>query len=154
MYSEEFRRDVVELYRSTPGVTVVGIVGDLGMMDSTSSAWRKAAGVPVGASGSRGPTVRPPGGETADQKPARLPSRVRELEAERREFGTEWEILHVERVLPVGGVNAPDHDTNGAKPLVIDVDATLVTAHSPGMGSRDRRSPNDSSAKWGWKTIP
>jgi transposase-like protein len=25
MYSEEFRRDAVELYRSTPGATVVGI---------------------------------------------------------------------------------------------------------------------------------
>ncbi len=44
-YSEEFRRDAVELYRSTPGATVVGIAGDLGIMDGTLSAWLKAAGV-------------------------------------------------------------------------------------------------------------
>src|SRR3954447_17496168 len=46
-YSEEFRGDAVELYRSTPGATVVGIAADLGIMDSTLSAWLKAAGVPV-----------------------------------------------------------------------------------------------------------
>ena len=28
------------------------------------------------------------------------------------------------------GVNAPDHDTSAAVPLVIDLDATLVTSHS------------------------
>ncbi len=47
VYSEEFRRDAVELYRSTPGATVVGIAADLGIMDTTLSAWCKAAGVPV-----------------------------------------------------------------------------------------------------------
>ena len=30
----------------------------------------------------------------------------------------------------LAGVHAPDHDTDAARPLVIDVDATLVTAHS------------------------
>src|SRR3954454_2281562 len=39
-YSEEFRRDAVELYRTTPGATVVGIAGDLGIMDGTLPAWR------------------------------------------------------------------------------------------------------------------
>ena len=51
-YSEEFRRDAVELYPSTPGATVVRIAGDLGTMDSTLSAWLKAAGVAVRAPGS------------------------------------------------------------------------------------------------------
>jgi transposase-like protein len=46
-YSEEFRRDAVELYRSTPGATVVGIAADLGIMDTTLSAWLKAAGLPL-----------------------------------------------------------------------------------------------------------
>lgn len=46
-YSEEFRRDAVELYRSTPSATAVGIAGGLGIMDSTLSAWLKAAGVAV-----------------------------------------------------------------------------------------------------------
>ena len=34
------------------------------------------------------------------------------------------------RVWKLAGVNAPDHDTSASRPLVIDVDATLVTAHS------------------------
>ncbi len=92
-YSEEFRRDAVELYRSTPGATVVGIAGDLGIMDSTLSAWLKAAGVEV-----RGPVARaqvgpPPGGETPAHELARLRSRVRELEDNERKLTTEKEIL-------------------------------------------------------------
>jgi hypothetical protein len=34
------------------------------------------------------------------------------------------------RAWSLAGVHAPDHDTDAARPLVIDVDATLVTAHS------------------------
>jgi transposase len=92
-YSEEFRRDAVELYRSTPGATVVGIAGDLGIMDSTLSTWLKAAGVAVRAPGSATRTDPPPGGERPDQELARLRSRVRELEDEQRKLRTEREIL-------------------------------------------------------------
>ena len=79
-YSEEFRRDAVELYRVTPGATVVGIAGDLGIMDSTLSAWLKAAGATRGD-------------ETPAQELERLRSRVRELEDEQRKLNTEREIL-------------------------------------------------------------
>ena len=34
------------------------------------------------------------------------------------------------RAWSLAGAQAPDHDTTAARPLVIDVDATLVTAHS------------------------
>jgi len=34
------------------------------------------------------------------------------------------------RVWALAGVHAPDHDTSAAVPLVIDLDATLVTSHS------------------------
>jgi hypothetical protein len=34
------------------------------------------------------------------------------------------------RAWKLAGVHAPDHDVDAARPLVIDVDATLVTAHS------------------------
>ena len=34
------------------------------------------------------------------------------------------------RVWPLAGAHAPDHQTDAAAPLVIDIDATLVTAHS------------------------
>ena len=35
-----------------------------------------------------------------------------------------------ERVWALAGVHAPDHDTSAAAPLVVDLDATLVTSHS------------------------
>ena len=34
------------------------------------------------------------------------------------------------RVWQLAGADAPDHDTNAASPLIIDLDATLVTSHS------------------------
>jgi transposase len=92
-YSEEFRRDAVELYRSTPGATVVGIAGDLGIMDTTLSAWLKAAGVPLHTrpGGRTGPPA--PGGETPEQELARRRARVAELEASERKLNTERDIL-------------------------------------------------------------
>jgi transposase len=92
-YSEEFRRDAVELYRTTPGATVVGIAADLGIMDGTLSAWLKAAGVEI----HRRPGGRsaPPGpkDETPEQELARLRSRVAELEADQRKLNSERDIL-------------------------------------------------------------
>ena len=37
----------MELYRSTPGATVVGIAADSGVKDTTLSGWLKAARVPL-----------------------------------------------------------------------------------------------------------
>ena len=42
-YSEEFRRDAVELYRVTEGATVAQIAADLGIAHGSLSAWLKAA---------------------------------------------------------------------------------------------------------------
>ena len=92
-YSEEFRRDAVELYRSTPGATVVGIAADLGIMDSTLSAWLKAAGVAVRGPGHRAQASPPPDGETPAQEVLRLRARVGELEANERKLNTERDIL-------------------------------------------------------------
>ena len=92
-YSEEFRRDAVELYRSTPGATVVGIAGDLGIMDTTLSAWLKTAGVPLHSRTSGGRTDPPPDGETPDQELTRLRARVAELEAAERKLNSERDIL-------------------------------------------------------------
>src|SRR5215207_2469895 len=38
-YSEEFRRQAVELYRSTPGATLRGIATDLGITRGTLATW-------------------------------------------------------------------------------------------------------------------
>jgi transposase len=92
-YSEEFRRDAVELYQMTPGATVVGIAADLGIMDSTLSAWLKAAGVEVyrRPAGRSAPPI--PGDETPEQERGRLRSRVAELEADARKLNSERDIL-------------------------------------------------------------
>jgi len=43
------------------------------------------------------------------------------------------------RVWKLAGKHAPDHQADADRPLVVDVDATLVTAHSPGSGTRSLR---------------
>ncbi|MBD7982940.1 transposase [Oerskovia sp. Sa2CUA9] len=91
-YSEEFRRDAVELYRSTPAATVSGIASDLGIMDTTLSNWLKAAGVPIRGQ-SRPRPQAPSGDETPEQELARLRARVRDLEDSERKLNTERDIL-------------------------------------------------------------
>jgi transposase len=83
-YPEDFRRDAVELNRSTPGATVVGIAGDLGIMDATLSAWLKVTGVPLHTrpGGRTGPPS--PGGETPEQE---LVERIRAVHAGDRAYG-------------------------------------------------------------------
>ena len=93
VYSEGFRRDAVELYRTTEGSTVAGIAADLGIVDTTLSAWLKAAGVPIRGRYPRPDGAPPPGGLAPDQELARLRARVAELEAKERKLGAERDIL-------------------------------------------------------------
>jgi transposase len=97
-YSEEFRRQAVELYRSTPGATLRGIATDLGITRGTLATWVAAvdpdpttgttdAGLPAG-----GGTARPrPGSPQAEL--AALRARVAALETENTLLGTERDIL-------------------------------------------------------------
>ena len=41
-YSEEFRRQAVDLYESTPGATLHCIAADLGIVRATLSEWVRA----------------------------------------------------------------------------------------------------------------
>ena len=91
-YSEEFRRDAVELYRSTPTATVAGVASDLGIMDTTLSNWLKVAGVAIRGQ-SRSRTLAPPGDETPEQELARLRARVKDLEDSERKLNTESDVL-------------------------------------------------------------
>ena len=43
-YSEEFRRQAVDLYESTPGATVRGIAEDLGIVRGTLREWLEVYG--------------------------------------------------------------------------------------------------------------
>ena len=44
-YSEEFRRQAVDLYESTPGATVRGIAEDLGIERGTLRHWLERHGI-------------------------------------------------------------------------------------------------------------
>ena len=102
-YSDEFRRQAVDLYESTPGATVRGIADDLGIERGTLRHWLDAFGTgkKTAADGTltRSPlrpspppdTVGAP--ETPEQEVSRLRARVSELEAETTKLVTEREIL-------------------------------------------------------------
>lgn len=104
-YSEEFRRQAVDLYESTPGATVRGIAEDLGIVRGTLRHWLEAYGTgkKTAADGtltssplqSKPPTTTLPGSvdETPEHKIARLEARVAELEVNEKKLTTEREIL-------------------------------------------------------------
>jgi len=105
-YSEEFRRQAVDLYESTPGATVRGIAEDLGIVRGTLRHWLEVYGTGRKTAADRTPTSSPlqsrtatttspsaPTDETPAQKIARLEARVDELEIETTKLTTEREIL-------------------------------------------------------------
>jgi transposase len=104
-YSEEFRRQAVDLYESTPGATVRGIAEDLGIVRGTLRHWLEAYGTgkKTAADGTltssplqsktTNATSSAPGNETPEQELRRLRLRVAELEVETTKLTTEREIL-------------------------------------------------------------
>jgi len=104
-YSEEFRRQAVDLYESTPGATVRGIAEDLGIVRGTLRGWIDAYGTgkktaPDGTrtSSPLRPTTgsasaTPPADETPQQKIARLEAENAALRVETTKLTTEREIL-------------------------------------------------------------
>ncbi len=107
-YSEEFRRQAVDLYESTPGATLRAIAADLGIVRGTLSEWVRAHGtgrktaadgstVPceVGTSRSADPREADGGGVplTPEQTIVRLEAENARLRAETTKLTTEREIL-------------------------------------------------------------
>ena len=108
-YSEEFRRQAVDLYESTPGATLRGIAADLGIERATLARWvdlygsgKKTTGdgttISSGPSAARQRTTRPgagpePGTESSEARIARLEAENAQLRAERTKLTTEREIL-------------------------------------------------------------
>ena len=104
-YSQEFRRQAVDLYESTPGATVRGIAEDLGIVRGTLRQWLDAYGTGKKTADDGTLTTtplqpRPPsaGGagpvdETAEQRIVRLEARVAELEVNEKKLTIEREIL-------------------------------------------------------------
>jgi transposase len=103
-YSEEFRRQAVDLFESTPGATLKGIAADLGIVRGTLSHWVDVYGTgkrtsPDGMTTARPVSshkngVLPPSGpETPEAKIARLEAENAALRAEKATLTTEREIL-------------------------------------------------------------
>ena len=92
-YTDEFRRQAVDLYESTPGATLRGIADDLGIARGTLAEWVRTFGTgsttaPI--SSPRPPTGRP---ETPAEKVARLEAEVAALRAEKAKVEAEKAIL-------------------------------------------------------------
>jgi len=90
-YSEEFRRQAVELYETTEGATLRGIARDLGIQDGTLSSWVKQLG--TGAATDPVPAATAGKGESAAVRIARLEAELRAEKAERKKLETERDIL-------------------------------------------------------------
>lgn len=102
-YTDDFRRQAVDLYESTEGATLSGIAGDLGIARGTLADWVATfgSGTTAASTATSSTSPPPPGaagrsdgrGESQAAKLARLEARVRELEAETTKLTTEREIL-------------------------------------------------------------
>ena len=112
-YSDEFRRQAVELYEMTPGATVKGIAKDLGIERTTLALWIDRLGsgtrtapdgsttraprgprpVPTPRSATSGPDPAQTTAETTEQRLARLEAENAALRAEKAKLVTEREIL-------------------------------------------------------------
>ncbi|WP_097677307.1 IS3 family transposase [Nigerium massiliense] len=104
-YSEEFRRQAVDLYESTRGATVRGIAEDLGIVRGTLRGWLEVYGTgkKTAADGTLtssplqskppGPSPAVPEGEAPEQRIARLEAENAALRAETTKLTTEREIL-------------------------------------------------------------
>lgn len=101
-YTDEFRRQAVDLYESTPGATVRGIAEDLGVERGTLRHWLDlyGTGKKTAADGTltrsplhSRPAASAPAEETPEQELVRLRARVTELEADTVKLTTEREIL-------------------------------------------------------------
>ncbi len=106
-YSDEFRRQAVDLYETSPGATVRSIAEDLGIVRGTLRHWLDVHGTgkktaadgaltrsPLKPTSTASPGSTPHGAEeTPEQRIARLEGRVVELENETTKLTTEREIL-------------------------------------------------------------
>ena len=108
-YSEEFRRQAVDLYESTPGATFRGIAADLGISRHTLQDWVTSragtastasttastnATTPSSSAGTAGsPRHAPPRPGSPQAELAALRARVAALESENTLLATERDIL-------------------------------------------------------------
>jgi len=105
-YTDEFRRQAVDLYRSTPGATLRGIAADLGISRHTLHEWVRAQTATTGTTSataggaSHAGRTGGPGrrrGLSPEDELAALRARVAALETEKDELVAEQAKLVTER---------------------------------------------------------
>ena len=107
-YTDQFRRQAVDLYRSTPGATLRGIAADLGISRHTLNEWVRAQTATAGTAGAdatSGGASHPgrtggPGrrrGLSPEDELAALRARVAALQAQNDELVAEQAKLVTER---------------------------------------------------------
>ena len=95
-YSDEFRRQAVDLYESTPDATLRGIAADLRVSQKTLAGWVKTLGTGSTTVHVPGPPTsgaRSGSTETAAVRIARLEAENARLRAEKTKVETERDIL-------------------------------------------------------------
>jgi transposase len=95
-YTEEFRRQAVDLYRSTPGATLRGIAADWGISRHTLQVWVHALGPDPSSPSSDAPATqgqRAGRAGSAEAELAQLRAQVAALETENAKLETERDIL-------------------------------------------------------------
>ena len=99
-YSEEFRRQAVDLYETTPGATVREIAEDLGIVRGTLRHWLEVYGTGKKTAADGTLTASPLEPRTTPSSPVRvepLEQRVARLEAENAALRAETTKLTTER---------------------------------------------------------
>lgn len=94
-YTEEFRREAVQLYEHTPGATMQGIAADLGICRGTLARWRREQDYtePKVEHGGAGSLEKLGDGESPQARIAHLEAQVRRLEDDKRMLASERDIL-------------------------------------------------------------
>jgi transposase len=87
-YTDDFKRQAVDLYEQTQGATLRGIAADLGISRGTLADWVKALG-----SGARPDTGAHVSDGTAGSRLAAVEAENRQLRAEKVKLETERDIL-------------------------------------------------------------
>ena len=101
-YTDQFRRQAVDLYRSTPGATLRGIAADLGISRHTLHDWVDAQTAPAGTTGAVSQPGRTGGpgrrrGLSPEDELAALRARVATLQTQNDELVAEQAKLVTER---------------------------------------------------------
>jgi len=92
-YTDEFRRRAVDLYESTPGATLTGIAGDLGISRGALKEWVGKLGSETTSVGTRESAASAVRSESQAAKVSRLEAELTVAQAEAHKLAEERDIL-------------------------------------------------------------